>query len=1300
MKNKLKIILTLLIVAVLCVSIAACKDEDPTRHTVTFAGEGVTTFTQTVDDGGTVMEPKDPERDGYDFVGWFREGATAAYDFSTPVRESFTLTASWTKSEDPSPKGDFDGKGTYASPYLIANAADMEKFATHVNDGDEGYYDAFYRLTADIDLSQEDFTPIGEIIEDKDIFGFEGDFDGNGHKITGVKIQTTVRNAGIIGFFGYTYMANIHNLTVEYDFSVACYNGTASIVAGGVVAYAVNTNFRNVSSIGTVETDLMAENSVLIGGIAGILDMEDDNGAVYIAYVENCYASLTTTIVNEGKAEGGSLERAAIGGLFGSVETFYGMYGAVAIVNSATAGSIHGGMYAGGLVGSMGGNISVIDCLSSATVQPTAQSVSYAGGLVGMSSGNNLIADSIFTGTVRGKQASTSSSYQSYTGGIVGYAPTDDYDGSYAYIGSAVVNSYYSGRITGTTGTTVSKFGASATFTEDLLFNTLNWAQDCWTVSGTSAVPTTVKRSDLANSYKVTYVSNGATVETVSYDADDGYNVLGNPSPLENVAPKVFWDWELDDGVAYRFYMPVVKNVTLTAKWFDVSEIAGQYNGTGTAHETNNAGTIVIHNDGTLEWINSSLWTGSYRFDGAHLVAECGFIGDFIATFDFTGSQPSFSFIYDATISSDVVYEFTKTEQEIVLLGEYLSDIGDIFTFAGDGTLTFQSHKFNNGKSIRGNYEISGSTITFSGSVAGAFASIVGTLNVDGSFNITATEKPGSYSLSNVKFAKMLGLDYSNKAFPGDYNMSYVTGQSGGTTYSNLQYLTLNANGTGVFSTPNTSRTVRYYYFEVGSERYIKYIDDSYVSIFYYDQELGIFWGRYSRGDTAYSDIIIAPASQGDMYSAATGDRSVMLFVTETRMYAIVNGEFIKHATITGEFKDGARITIDGQGYRLSLENMASYNKYCTLYTIGDEEGDYTYNGRRFTLDGIGNIVEGDKVSGFYALFADSRIVVVFDDDTVLSFTYTDAKSASGTVTALSPTNAYIGVWYGASGYNPIGDDGYVDTSVTIQDAKYYKLIMDGFGNMTLMYHKYGQEYTPNWEGWGPYYQTATGIHGQFNSAQIVDMVFYYDMKVVISTKFGGRSEGMTFVKDGYTGPTTPPVFDATLAGRYTGQENSGAQVILNLRADCTGDFKGAPFVGVYDGDKTVRFTLGGVDYAVVFDSAVTISYGSEVVTLTKGGAIQEVIPAALAGTWTCSEVTGMNATGTFEFVIQVTGSISFQGAPLNNVQYNHTTLVITASNSMYSFTLTYNTSEGTFYISWQDADSRSWYGTFTKAEA
>ena len=58
--------------------------------------EGVTPVaTQTVKCNETANEPTAPTKEGYKFLGWFKDGENTAFDFTTPITKSMTLTAKW-----------------------------------------------------------------------------------------------------------------------------------------------------------------------------------------------------------------------------------------------------------------------------------------------------------------------------------------------------------------------------------------------------------------------------------------------------------------------------------------------------------------------------------------------------------------------------------------------------------------------------------------------------------------------------------------------------------------------------------------------------------------------------------------------------------------------------------------------------------------------------------------------------------------------------------------------------------------------------------------------------------------------------------------------------------------------------------------------------------------------------------------------------------------------------------------------------------------------------------------------------
>lgn len=100
---------------------------------------------------------------------------------------------------------DFEGEGTVANPYKIQNVEDLKKLAKKVNSGTT-YERTYFKLTANIDLNNEPWTPIG-----KSRLPFQGTFDGDGHQITNFKVAEPNK---YVGLFGYAQYAVIKNCSV------------------------------------------------------------------------------------------------------------------------------------------------------------------------------------------------------------------------------------------------------------------------------------------------------------------------------------------------------------------------------------------------------------------------------------------------------------------------------------------------------------------------------------------------------------------------------------------------------------------------------------------------------------------------------------------------------------------------------------------------------------------------------------------------------------------------------------------------------------------------------------------------------------------------------------------------------------------------------------------------------------------------------------------------------------------------------------------------------------------------------
>ena len=137
-------------------------------------------------------------------------------------------------------------------------------------------------LTADIDLTGETWTPIGSGFSSNT--SYQGTFDGQGRRITGLTITTNSaggQNATLFDYIGSD--GTVKNLQVEVNYNVQ-QNGAA-----GGIAY---TNYGTITAC-SVKGDITA-NSGAVGGIASI-----NNGSIIGCWFDG---NLTTNYVEGGIA--------------------------------------------------------------------------------------------------------------------------------------------------------------------------------------------------------------------------------------------------------------------------------------------------------------------------------------------------------------------------------------------------------------------------------------------------------------------------------------------------------------------------------------------------------------------------------------------------------------------------------------------------------------------------------------------------------------------------------------------------------------------------------------------------------------------------------------------------------------------------------------------------------------------------------------------------------------------------------------------------------------------------------------
>ncbi len=1254
--------------------------------TVSFGGEGVSDVpSQTVKSGECAQKPQDPQRNGYEFKGWSEEGQSTLFDFSTPITKDTVLVAAWTEL------------GSKDNPYLIATADDLADFADKVNhpdeDGNEKYAQSYFKLVADIDMNGIPYVSAGQLVtlnegeeDERKIYGFSGNFDGDGHVISNLTIKKNLRSGiSYVGMFGYCDRATITNLTlqnVRYSIVSGADQSGIGAYVGGLLAYGNLTNITNVKVSGDLEISLCSSNPAHIGGIAGGLDVYDKSTA-YIAHVQNCVSEVRVVATEFEDGEASVLDSAVNGGIIGATSSTSN--GALAVLNCVSNGAVEGGEWVGGIVGYAScSRMSIINCVNYARVKATDKEVSYAGGIIGYSSNDNTIMDCVNAGAVTGQRA-TSTVFKSYAGSIVGYMFSDDYDGYYTP-GTVVVNCYYktAARTTDINNKAGTKIGTDVTLDSQWFAQNVKWDMSNWTINEDGkAYPGT--RLVGEGSFKISFY-NGTTLvseETREYD-ENGFAIVGSLDKAQNDGSKLFFDWEFVDGVRYRYYVPVIKDMSVTARYGDASKVAHVYTGKGEYHGDVDGGVLVLKEDGSLMWVNSTVINGKYTYndDDVLMLEFYSTIGEISGKLN---SDGTITMTVEYGMSATVEYTFTKSD--LTVFGEYFNEDGDSLTFT-DGNVTLTSNRITAtvSKTVSGTYVLNADgSISFGGELADYFTSMSGSYANDAiTVSLVAKDASKVPSYTNSTFARP-DTDFRGKAFVGSFTLSYLGLSSNRPTQNNYT-LIFNEDGSFIYRTAFYDTTGAYYSFK--NDSFIKINYEGNYSTFYYYPEENVFFGRWNSGTTAYTYCVLTKVDEGaqTVYLIDFDTKSFLAVTESGKVYYVKDGQYVENANIVAPdgFKDGTRVTIDGKAYY--AKKYVTYNNGKELLghgleSIGSEEGAYLYNGRTYTLNGIGGVVEDAKAR--YWKYGNNFIVMMLSDRSFIGFDYTQAQANGGRITLVAPYK-YQGVWCGDKTVKVL-DENLNETGETRVIEKYYLLMFDGYGHAAYVYlsDEEKAEYKDNWGKpniWRTASENSTGLHVEFNENYKIDFLFFYDMNLAYTKKFGVYGE-MTYYKYGYTGTKELPKLPSSAVGSYTGNESNGTAVVFNLKQDLTGTYKGVPFIAVYDGVKNVSFTIASTRYS--FDvTAKAISYGDENVSLTRTGDVTEVIPEALCGTWegawegygtgSGSAVRRFEIKSTGEFVYQdsATGMLSVVSQDSDKIVLS---VVATTSNTTYTFKLTYN---------------------------
>jgi len=290
-----------------------------------------------------------------------------------------------------------------------------------------------YKLAADISLATyANWVPIGAYAGAP----FTGKIDGNGYKITGLKINMPTEK--YVGLFAYINNGTISNLALE---GVDITGGEHAGAVAGCIAG--NTIITDSSTSGDIRVIAYSNaNRAVAGGIVGVLNPDGATTTIIKSSSSaNISASSTYNTIS-----------AYAGGMTGWVYSTFAN-GKILITDSYSMGNIsassnsrsnYGASYAGGIVGdvldvSVGGISIITGSFSMGNINASAGSdPSYAGGIagrVGSANSSNTITGSYSIGSVNasGRDASA--------GGIAGHV------GIGAGSNNTITNSYSMGTI-------------------------------------------------------------------------------------------------------------------------------------------------------------------------------------------------------------------------------------------------------------------------------------------------------------------------------------------------------------------------------------------------------------------------------------------------------------------------------------------------------------------------------------------------------------------------------------------------------------------------------------------------------------------------------------------------------------------------------------------------------------------------------------------------------------------------------------------------------------------------------------
>ena len=270
-------------------------------------------------------------------------------------------TAAWADVTATAPT---QGDGSASNPYQISNAGELYWFAGLVNDGDG---DACAVLTDNITINEKvlgdngalngdgsnftKWTPIGDGSKP-----YTGTFDGAGHTISGLYIDSDVKYAGLFGYIGTN--GTVKNLALA-DSSINSSRSSGDYAYVGGICGKNDGSIENCSNSGTVTGN--ADN-INVGGICGLnwgsITSCSNSGTVTcsgsnVGGICGVNSSIISNCSNSGTVTGS--DGSTVGGICG--------YNWGSITNCSNSGTVTGsGSNVGGICGYKSSEGSITAC--------------------------------------------------------------------------------------------------------------------------------------------------------------------------------------------------------------------------------------------------------------------------------------------------------------------------------------------------------------------------------------------------------------------------------------------------------------------------------------------------------------------------------------------------------------------------------------------------------------------------------------------------------------------------------------------------------------------------------------------------------------------------------------------------------------------------------------------------------------------------------------------------------------------------------------------------------------------------